>query len=155
LWSLDDEAKSAWMENLIAKLGAPRHQTDSQLMLQWDHIQEMGKYGIDFGSHTLTHPILSRVTLEQARREIEKSKDAIEAKLNIKVKHFAYPVGRRVDFNSEIKHLLSAVGYESAVTTLAGSNDPNRDRFELRRATPWDDDIDSFTLRLSYFKFAS
>jgi hypothetical protein len=75
--------------------------------------------------------------------------------LKTPVKHFAYPVGRREDFTDAVKKQLRDAAFDCAVTTIFGSNDSQQDLFELRRATPWDQDVDSFALRLNYFKFVS
>jgi peptidoglycan/xylan/chitin deacetylase (PgdA/CDA1 family) len=112
----------------------------------------MHRGGIHFGSHTATHPILSRVDRAQARREIVESKQRIEEQLGVPVEGFAYPNGTRADFLPETKSLLREVGYSYAVTTIPGANEPGSDAFELHRATPWDEDIFAFGVRLLYNK---
>lgn len=155
LWSLEDGAMTAEIDRLREKLGLVEEPDGDSLMLNWEEIREMSMHGIAFGSHTITHPILSKVPPERAKREVEESKKVIEANINLPVRHFAYPVGRREDLSMPAKTMLRNAGYESAVTSMFGSNSSEQDRFELRRATPWDQDIDSFALRLSYFKFLS
>ena len=68
-------------------------------MLNWDEIRVMQQHNITFGSHTVTHPILSRISAERVRTEIQRSKEMIEKHLNVPVRTFAYPVGRSQDFN--------------------------------------------------------
>ena len=155
LWSLDDEAKAEWIDRLVDRLAVNDQQLDPQLMLDWEHVKAMSAQNVEFGAHTVTHPILSKLSRRQVKQEIRISKEIIEANLKIPVKHFAYPVGRREDFTDGVKKVLRDAGFECAVTTIFGSNDAQQDLFELRRATPWDHDIDSFALRLSYFRFAS
>ena len=125
------------------------------LMLSWDEIRAMSRGGIRFGSHTATHPILSRVDRERARRELQESKQAIEGQLGSRVDGFAYPNGTRADFLPETKELLREAGYDYAVTTIPGTNEPGGDPYELRRATPWDHDVFAFGLRLHYNKLRS
>lgn len=155
LWSLDDEVRSVWTDELIARLSVGEQQVDHQLMLSWNDVREMSGENIEFGAHTVSHPILSKVSARRARDEIVNSKQLIESNLKLAVRHFAYPVGRAVDFSPEIKDLLREAGFRSAVTTISGVNGSDRDVFELRRATPWDQNIDLFAFRLSYFKFLS
>jgi hypothetical protein len=155
LWSLDDSDRSRWVEKLIQELGTKAPMGCEGLMLSWDEIRVMSEHGIAFGAHTVTHSILSKLFPQQVKQEIRVSKEIIEANLKMPVKHFAYPVGRRDDFTDTVKKELRNADFECAVTTIFGSNDARQDLFELRRATPWDRDIDSFALRLSYFKFAS
>ncbi len=125
------------------------------LMLTWDEAREMSRGGIRFGSHTVSHPILSRVDRDRARRELSDSKAVIEERLGLPVVGFAYPNGTPADFRSETKTLLDECGYRFAVTTTPGANDETTDRFELRRGTPWDDDLFAFGARLLYNKWQS
>jgi peptidoglycan/xylan/chitin deacetylase (PgdA/CDA1 family) len=90
-----------------------------------------------------------------AQREIAESKRAIEDRLGAPVEGFAYPNGTGADFTEETKSLLRDAGYTHAVTTIPGSNEPGCDLFELRRATPWDEDVFAFGLRLRYNKLCS
>ena len=39
-------------------------------MLSWEEVKEMSVNGISFGSHTMSHPVLSRIDLSEANREI-------------------------------------------------------------------------------------
>ena len=54
----------------------------------------MQRWGIDFGSHTLTHPDLTRLPFERVEVEIRDSKTIIEDALSANVNCFAYPHGR-------------------------------------------------------------
>jgi len=115
----------------------------------------MSRGGIRFGSHSASHPILSRVDRDRARREIEGSKSIIEERLGVPVLGFAYPNGTPADYLPETKALVSESGYRFAVTTSMGTNDAKTDPFELRRETPWDDDLFAFGLRFLYTKWQS
>lgn len=132
------------------RVGPPREAPG--LMLTWADVQEMHRGGIHFGSHTATHPILSRVDRGQAMREIAESKRMIEERLGVSVDGFAYPNGTRADFLPETKAILREAGYGYAVTTIPGTNEAESDLLELRRATPWDEDIFAFGVRLLYNK---
>lgn len=98
--------------------------------LSWEQVTEMRAQGIEFGSHTLTHPMLSHVPLEQARREIRDSGRLIEDKLGSPVTLFCYPKG---DFNPGVKRVVREEGYRAACTTRPGVNGSGVDLFALRR----------------------
>jgi peptidoglycan/xylan/chitin deacetylase (PgdA/CDA1 family) len=98
--------------------------------LSWEQVKEMRAHGVEFGSHTLTHPMLSRVPLGEARREIADSRRMLEDKLGVAVPFFCYPRG---DFNEAVKRIVSEEGYLAACTTLPGVNDWRTDLFALRR----------------------
>lgn len=99
--------------------------------LNWDEIEEMSQNSIAFGSHSLTHKILTTISLNEAEVEITESMRAlIEKKVNL-APVFCYPNGNN---NSKIRELVSKCGYKAAVTTEYGfaSNDPET-RFEMKR----------------------
>jgi peptidoglycan/xylan/chitin deacetylase (PgdA/CDA1 family) len=98
--------------------------------LTWDEVREMHASGIEVGSHTLTHPMLSRVPLDVARREISASKRVIEEALSAPVRFFCYPRG---DFTPDVTRLVREAGYLAACTTIPGVNDSAADLFALRR----------------------
>jgi peptidoglycan/xylan/chitin deacetylase (PgdA/CDA1 family) len=153
LWSLDDHEKTFWIDFLVEKLEVTDRKEMPGLMLSWEEVKIMHESGISFGSHTVTHPILSKLSVDRARQEIQESKTVIEQKLRTPIRTFAYPNGRKDDFNESIKNLLKDAGYACALTTKFGTNESDEDLFELRRATPWDLDIYTFGLRLSSYKF--
>jgi len=101
--------------------------------LKWEQILEMRANGITFGSHTHTHPILTKFSLEDAEREIIHSKGIMEGKLNESVEMFAYPLGQPKTFNSSIIGLLKNRGFKLACTSLWGHVNSNTDAYALPR----------------------
>jgi peptidoglycan/xylan/chitin deacetylase (PgdA/CDA1 family) len=155
LWSLNDQDRLFWIDFLVEKLQVMDRKEVPGLMLSWEEIRIMHENGISFGSHTMTHPILSKLPLDRAREEIQKSKRVIEERLRTPIRTFAYPKGSGDDFDDSTKRLLKEAGYACAVTTKFGANESGQDLFDLRRATPWDQEICAFGLRLNYYKFCS
>jgi peptidoglycan/xylan/chitin deacetylase (PgdA/CDA1 family) len=101
--------------------------------LTWADMQKMVGDRIDFGSHTITHPILTKVSAEELEKEIYGSKKILEERLQKGVDSFCYPNGKRTDFNDVVKNKLRKGGYTCAVTAIDGFNDEGSDLFELRR----------------------
>ena len=108
--------------------------------LDWTQVREMHAHGIEFGSHTLSHPMLSQVPLVDARREIAESRRVIEERLGARATLFCYPRG---DFNDTVKRVVQEEGYVAACTTRPGVNDWRTDRFALRRTYISDRDTPS------------
>jgi peptidoglycan/xylan/chitin deacetylase (PgdA/CDA1 family) len=84
------------------------------LTLNLSQIIEMREYGISFGSHTLSHPKLSTINIEDAKHEIRESKKKLEKLLNCEISAFCYPHG---DLNVNIINLVKEAGYKNAVLT--------------------------------------
>ncbi len=80
--------------------------------LNWKEVSEMVNNGVEFGSHTLTHPDLTKIDKKQAEKEIIESKKIIEDKIGKETKFFCYPYG---NFNSEIIEIVQKAGYKGAV----------------------------------------
>jgi len=104
-----------------------------ELMLTWDAVKIMQNRGISFGSHSLSHPVLSRITIDQAQEEISKSKDIMEDKIGVKINTFAYPYGGVADINEEVIELIKRNGFTSACTLIHGANKLNCNKYMLRR----------------------
>jgi peptidoglycan/xylan/chitin deacetylase (PgdA/CDA1 family) len=121
-------------------------------LLNWDEIREMNGKKIEFGAHTVTHPVLTRVSSARMREELLGSKGTIEGRLQREVRHFAYPFGGPQDFSEETKTAARESGFVSAVTTLWGFNEPGDDRFELRRFSLWETDPALFALKLDWYR---
>ena len=96
-------------------------------------IHEMKSNNISFGSHTVSHQILTNLTKEKIVREIRGSKDMLESRLDQKINSFAYPVGTRADFNDEIMGIVKACKYSCACSNMYGMNGKNADIFTLKR----------------------
>lgn len=149
-----------WLDRLVHELRVDEPATVPELMLSWEQVREMQRAGLAFGSHTVTHPILSTLSAEQARHELVESKREIERQLQCPVTAFAYPNGSRADFDESSKRLLREVGYTCAVTTLPGTNRPPAegvpcDLLELRRDGARDEGAALFAARLTWSRLCS
>jgi peptidoglycan/xylan/chitin deacetylase (PgdA/CDA1 family) len=69
------------------------------------------------GSHTVTHPLLTRIPLETAAIQIYDSRKMLQEKFEQPINQFAYPRGYA---NSDIQELVKKAGYTSARSTLVG-----------------------------------
>jgi len=134
LKTVPDEQRAGLIHELKTRFDAESlsEKCADPLMMRRDEIREMQQGNISIGSHTLSHPVLSRVPEEQALREISGSKKILEHELGCEVPYFAYPVGRKADYNEDTKRLVSGE-YECAVTTVRGLNSVNGDLYELKR----------------------
>jgi peptidoglycan/xylan/chitin deacetylase (PgdA/CDA1 family) len=109
----------------------------------WDEILTMQAAGISFGSHTLTHPDLSRLPAEAVGHELTASKTILEERLGRAVEHFAYPFER---FTAETVGLAQKSGYRASFGTSALPES----RFNLWRAEVGAaDTLESFAFKLS------
>jgi glycosyltransferase involved in cell wall biosynthesis len=72
----------------------PIRGTENLPACDWKQLQEMVASGlITLGSHTVTHPSLTQVRLDQAAWELSASRARIEEMIGQPVRHFCYPRG--------------------------------------------------------------
>ncbi|HLQ76822.1 MAG TPA: polysaccharide deacetylase family protein [Terriglobia bacterium] len=82
--------------------------------MNWEMLAEMNRNGITIGSHTKSHALLTTESGRRIREEIDGSRQELESRLGISVKHFAYPDGR---FNSRTVRAVADSGFQFAYTT--------------------------------------
>jgi peptidoglycan/xylan/chitin deacetylase (PgdA/CDA1 family) len=109
--------------------------------LCWDEVREMAANRIEFGSHTVTHPILANVEEEQLERELCESKKSIEQQLNKEVLSLAYPVGRKSKFSRLAQAMAAEQGFRYAVSYEEGVvRQKDCDRYAMPRVHVESDD---------------
>ncbi len=93
---------------------APKNrEIDPKSRLSDDDILTLSK-DFEIGSHTMTHPVLTDVSLKEGAQEITSSKHYLEALLHKEVTSFCYPRG---DFDKSITAEVRRAGYRYARTT--------------------------------------
>jgi peptidoglycan/xylan/chitin deacetylase (PgdA/CDA1 family) len=125
-------------------------------MLTWKEVREMYREGMEFGAHTVTHPLLPSIPLDEAREEIAGSKAELEARLHAPIRHFAYPnPGDGTHASTAVKGLVGAAGFATGVTSRGSYVMAGDDRLEYRRlatsakswSLPWDLERDALGKR--------
>lgn len=132
---LPDAERRRWIQELPDALGVrlPATPPPGLEPLRWEDLRGLTK-NVDFGAHTRTHPILSRMPSEDdLRSEIAGSKRRIEQELQRPVAHFCYPNGLWSDINEDVVRAAREAEYETAAMAVPGLNPPEADLFRLRR----------------------
>jgi peptidoglycan/xylan/chitin deacetylase (PgdA/CDA1 family) len=99
-------------------------------LMDWSELREWLAQGHEIGSHSVTHPRLTRLTRDQQREELRASKHRLEDELGVEVRHFCYPYG---DFDPALADLVRECGYRTACTQVGGVNTAATDPFQLLR----------------------
>lgn len=132
---LPDDARNELLGRVAEISGAEGMR--SRCFLNWNEVREMSGHGIAFGSHTCTHPILTRVSPDTLRHELRSSLEVLRRQRINDVPVICYPNG---DETAAVAAEARAAGYHAGVTTRAGleSNNPT-DLLRLRRIGVHDD----------------
>jgi peptidoglycan/xylan/chitin deacetylase (PgdA/CDA1 family) len=117
LQNLPEERKNLLIDRLIdvCRVEIP-HDLGSQLTLSWEDVTEMSENGVDFGAHSVSHPVLTNISREQVRYEIRQSKQDIEKRIGKRIDFFSYPNGY---FDAEVARMVEETGFKGAVTCAA------------------------------------
>ena len=108
--------------------------------LTWDQIQDMMKYNIDIQSHSVSHPLLTKMKkgetyknyLNRIKWELIASKKYLEQKLNSPVEYFAYPYG---GYNKRVEKLCKQAGYKALLNVDLGLSHVTDSPYHVKRIT--------------------
>jgi peptidoglycan/xylan/chitin deacetylase (PgdA/CDA1 family) len=89
----------------------------------------LAQNGFNFGAHSISHPVLPSLSVNEAEHEIAGSKAQIEERTGQRVDFFAYPYGR---WSPAVRDLVSR-HYQGACSTGAGVVEQDADPFALPR----------------------
>ncbi|MBT4310635.1 MAG: polysaccharide deacetylase family protein [Anaerolineae bacterium] len=117
--------------------------TTASPLLDWKQVKRLSEEGVDFGSHTCSHPHLPRLSSELIYHELVESKKCLETELGCEIPFLAYPYG---ESNSEVCRIAMKAGYDAACGVITGK----RGSFNLwRRPCGARDTLPAFAFRLT------
>jgi len=139
LKSYESEGRIQLIEDLYEKYHIDREEMKkaahsmSMGYMTGEDIQYWKQRRIDFGIHTVTHPCLTTLHRKAIRSEISTSKKILETILKRPVHIFAYPYGKKDDYDETTKTLLAEAGIKAAMIFEPGINGSDSDCMELHR----------------------
>jgi peptidoglycan/xylan/chitin deacetylase (PgdA/CDA1 family) len=77
--------------------------------LGWSQLNELRKASFEIGSHTVSHPDLTRIAGEKLRGELGDSKKSIEDRIGERVRFVSFPFGR---YNDRVLSAMKECGYD-------------------------------------------
>ena len=101
--------------------------------MTWDQVREMLRDGLDFGSHTVNHANLARISLDAVESELVKSRETLREELGQEQFLFAYPFGKQSDITPEVRALVRETGYACCCSAYGGINVGTLDLFNILR----------------------
>lgn len=121
-----------WSQRFAGQIEASA--ADLSRPITWTQVGEMAAAGIEFGSHTVTHPNLTQLSDQDLLWELSESKRMLEQRIGREVGTLAYPIGTRSTYDARVIQAVQRAGLRLAVSYVPGVNWLNRPRrFELRR----------------------
>jgi peptidoglycan/xylan/chitin deacetylase (PgdA/CDA1 family) len=106
-------------------------------MMNWEEVRNVNQRGHAIGSHTMSHPNVAQIPVEDVRVELEKSRARLEAQLSQPVVHFSYPCpALSPHWSQQTIEECRKAGYKTAVVTDGGLARKGDDQLCLRRVRP-------------------
>ena len=88
---------------------------------------------VTIGAHTADHVRLRDRSAREQQDTISGSKRELEQSIGRAVSHFAYPFGRRDDFDDRSVDAVRSAGFDTACTTIPGTARSSTDPYRLPR----------------------
>ena len=101
-----------------------------EYFLNWSEVSYLIQHGWTVGGHGMDHIDLTKVSLEEATKQLSGCKEHIESRLGVSCHHFAYTWGH---YNSGVSVAVTKAGYHSAVSGIHGPIIKTSNRFALPR----------------------
>ena len=147
---LDDTERQQALAWLAAWAGVERVGRPEYRALTGEELCTLSEGGlVEVGAHTVTHLVLSALSLTAQRVEIAESKRQLEAILGQPVTSFSYPYGGKDDYNAETLESVRAAGFDCACSNFPGLITWETDPFQIPRHLVRDWDGDEFARRLA------
>ncbi|MGA8764912.1 MAG: polysaccharide deacetylase family protein, partial [Candidatus Sulfotelmatobacter sp.] len=132
---LDAVARADWMDLVRSRCPLkPAYRSERRWRLL--SIRELGllaEAGMSIGAHSISHPVLSVCSEQEARREIQESKSDIERALGRPVWAFAYPFGNPSTMGEREVRLAQEAGFACAFVNVEHWGGERSDFFALPR----------------------
>ena len=119
----DNEKRLALVDELEAQFSHAfyEHEKTLSATMSWEQIIELSRNGMEIASHTMTHPVLSKLSRDELEWELSESKRIIEEKTGHSCESISYPVGGLDSFNAETINLVKKY-YKMGCTYVKGTN---------------------------------
>jgi peptidoglycan/xylan/chitin deacetylase (PgdA/CDA1 family) len=126
--ALPDGDGERFLEELAEATGSGRCGASdaAELWMTWEMAREMHAAGMSIGGHTMTHPVLARLSVERQREEIAGCARRLREELGVAMRWFAYPVGGSDTFTPLTREILRECGVELAFSFYGGFVRPSR-----------------------------
>lgn len=134
LWSLGEHARRLAIRRLAAAHGVRIPGLLAREMMNWSEVRRLAAHPlVTLGGHTHDHAALAQMTEADARAEILRGLDRIEAETGCRPTVFAYPYGFEAAAGPREAAIARDLGLALAVTTVPGLLEPEADPHALPR----------------------
>ena len=124
-------AKAGLAEDSLASLDEPGRRRFG--LLNADGVRQLVRAGMTVGAHTLSHPVLAKATREEAWKEVQQGRAALQAVTGTEMWALAYPFGDPDAAGMREFEMAEQAGYECAFVNQGGGFAAGFARFAIPR----------------------
>ena len=118
--------------------------------MTWDEVRALNSQGFAIASHTVSHPVLSRVPEVELKSELAVSKLRVETELGVPCPWLVYPNGQKLDYTPEVFRMAREIGYQMGFAAKGGYGHLGDDLLEIDRiGVPGHQQMAAFEARVS------
>ena len=115
--SLPHQTAMTWVDQLCAQLTEGK--TLPAPIMSWQELRQLSAEGVTIGAHSRSHPLLTRISPEEAHQEISSSLSDLKQQLGSVLPIFCYPAGA---CNETVRNIAADAGIRLGFTTRLGHN---------------------------------
>ncbi len=102
--------------------------------INWSQVKNLYNNELfTIGGHSHNHVSLGSLSESNVDYQLKKSFSLFKNRINLRLRHYSYPEGRKIDFNYKIIQKLKNRGIIVCPTAIDGINTPNTNLFKLKR----------------------
>ncbi len=133
--SIPNSAREEYLNSLRAMSPLDGSTVDEELnaFMSWDEVRSLAERGFAIGSHTVEHPILTKLDEQELCRELQESKRTIEQETGRECPILAYPNGGPEDVSPQVVDAAESAGYKLGLTLLRGFNQRETPSLKMNR----------------------
>jgi len=114
---LSDEERLQVISEILDYSNSRAHLLEQERMvLSWSEVEELHSAGLEIGSHTVSHPFLSRLSDDQIKSELSDSRHRIESMIGSPAISLSYPTGGKEFYDDRVLKIAESCGYQFSVT---------------------------------------
>jgi peptidoglycan/xylan/chitin deacetylase (PgdA/CDA1 family) len=141
--------RTDWLRQIGEWAGMHGAADGANRLLTIDELRSLAKSPwVTIGAHTITHPRLSSLSEDEQRHEIEESRRQLERLTGREVGVFAYPFGKKSDYDATSFRICREAGYLKAAAAFPGEAHRWTDPYQIPRHFVYNWDLDKFVYKL-------
>jgi peptidoglycan/xylan/chitin deacetylase (PgdA/CDA1 family) len=98
--------------------------------MTWDQLKEVQKYGGSVGLHSYSHPRLTKLSLEDVKKDTQKAYNLFTKRMGYEPTIYAYPYG---EYNDRVKEVIKSFGFRGILNQSTGSINLSSDPHDIYR----------------------